>query len=526
VIGSRRNRTSVGGQRGWLATLASVGLGVVLLAAWVALAPSRLGGQASYVIVVGNSMEPRFHRGDLVVIREAPDYHVGDVATYLHPQIGPVIHRIVDRAGDRYVFKGDNNSWLDPYQPTQELLLGKLWFDIPAVGAVIELLRTPWSLALIAGLMAAIALASALGPQDPWRKAPRMSTRFMKIDHETAQGILTLLVAGAFGFGAFAIYAFSQPVQRFVGDDTGYQQAGEFHYTAAVPAGAVYDSEAVNTGEPVFRRLASEVDFSFDYRFTADEPTTGAGSHRLSAVVSDINGWKRTIELQPATPFEGTGATAQGTLDLNQVQALTDAMQAESGVQRQEYTVTVAADVAMHGTVAGREVREQFAPRVVFKLDPVQLQLAPTGRDSDPLRPSQSGLLKGSRVEPNTLALLILRLNVAAARALAVCGIALSLVAAVALGSYLLRRTDPADEASRIEAKYGDQLLSVLTSDTPRTKHVYELASMDELVKLAERGGHMILHTTTGITHSYVVQDADKTYRYRTEVRPRLASVS
>ena len=53
-------------------------LALVLLAtAWIVLAPTRLGGQTSYVLVVGNSMEPRLHRGDLAVIREAPDYDAG-----------------------------------------------------------------------------------------------------------------------------------------------------------------------------------------------------------------------------------------------------------------------------------------------------------------------------------------------------------------------------------------------------------------------------------------------------------------
>src|ERR1051325_5089533 len=100
-------------------------LSVLLGAVWVAFAPIQFGGQAAYVIVNGISMEPGMHRGDLAILRQASDYQVGDVVTYRHPQIGPVIHRIIARDGDHLVFKGDNNSWIDGYRPTQEECIGK-----------------------------------------------------------------------------------------------------------------------------------------------------------------------------------------------------------------------------------------------------------------------------------------------------------------------------------------------------------------------------------------------------------------
>ena len=38
---------------------------------WVALAPGATGGTFSYVFTAGNSMEPLYHQGDLVVLRQA-----------------------------------------------------------------------------------------------------------------------------------------------------------------------------------------------------------------------------------------------------------------------------------------------------------------------------------------------------------------------------------------------------------------------------------------------------------------------
>src|SRR5690242_13524376 len=81
----------------WLDTLFAALLLALLGAAWVAFAPTRFGGQAAYVIVSGISMEPSFHRGDLAILRQTNDYAIGDVVTYRHPTIGPVIHRIIGR---------------------------------------------------------------------------------------------------------------------------------------------------------------------------------------------------------------------------------------------------------------------------------------------------------------------------------------------------------------------------------------------------------------------------------------------
>lgn len=78
-------------------------------------APLQFGGQTAYVIVSGNSMKPVFHRGDLAILRTATDYQSGDIVTYRHPTIGPVIHRIISQDGDRFIFKGDHNTWTDAY---------------------------------------------------------------------------------------------------------------------------------------------------------------------------------------------------------------------------------------------------------------------------------------------------------------------------------------------------------------------------------------------------------------------------
>lgn len=168
------------------------------------------------------------------------------------------------------------------------------------------------------------------------------------------------------------------------------------------------------------------------------------------------------------------------------------------------------------GTVAGREIREHLSPRLTFRLDAIQLQVTQLGpRETDLFHPSQSGSLKGSRSEPNTLSLLALKLDVMAARALALFGLALSILAGVVFGRQTIRALR-GDEATRIAAKYGPLLMSVRGGDLAGGGRTVEVASIDDLAKLAEKTGHMIMHEEMGASHHYVVQDTEVTYSYRT----------
>ena len=116
----------------------------MLLISWFVLAPRQLGGSASYVTTRGISMQPRFHSGDLAVVRAADRYEVGDIVAYNSATLHTVVlHRIVAQEGDRFVFKGDNNSWLDPDKPTQADLIGKLWVQVPQGGKWLDFIHAP-----------------------------------------------------------------------------------------------------------------------------------------------------------------------------------------------------------------------------------------------------------------------------------------------------------------------------------------------------------------------------------------------
>jgi signal peptidase len=130
----------------------------LLVGVWLASAPRMLGGSVSYVIADGVSMQPTLGTGDVVILREASEYHVGDVVAYeSHLLERVVLHRIVRVNGDRFVVKGDGNHWVDQERPSGRELLGRRWFVIPGAGRFLGWLKRPWVAAIVAALVGFLA---------------------------------------------------------------------------------------------------------------------------------------------------------------------------------------------------------------------------------------------------------------------------------------------------------------------------------------------------------------------------------
>ncbi len=139
------------GHRRLLYVLPAIALCLVV---WAALAPPRLGGSTSYVITTGISMLPRYHAGDLVLLRHESTYRVGEVAGYHNGQLGvTVMHRIIAIDQGHYVFKGDNNDFIDSYQPTASQIVGAEWVHLPGWGNFLLALRAPVVGAVLLALM-------------------------------------------------------------------------------------------------------------------------------------------------------------------------------------------------------------------------------------------------------------------------------------------------------------------------------------------------------------------------------------
>ena len=148
----------------------------VVLVFWVlVLRPAALGGPASYIIVRGSSMVPTYASGDLVIVRTAAEYRVGDVVAYRVPEgdIGAgliVIHRIVAVGQDVLTLRGDHNAAPDPWSPRVADVVGAAWISVPGVGRVLATIHQP---IVLAALAASVVVAMIVA----WKPRPRPGDR-------------------------------------------------------------------------------------------------------------------------------------------------------------------------------------------------------------------------------------------------------------------------------------------------------------------------------------------------------------
>ena len=501
--------------RRWSASLRHAAALVALAVAWMLFAPRAFGGQMTYVIVAGASMEPALHQGDLVLVRRAPSYQIGQVVAYDHPRVGPIIHRIIGTDGIHYVLQGDSNNWIDSYAPKATEVKGASWIVITGAGSLLASLRTPAGLALLSLLFGAILVSTFVAK-------PRGETEHNgglgAVTRKTpSDGILFAVVVLGLGSLLLAIVSFTRPTTILAPGETLYQQTGAFAYRASAPP-TVYSGGRLQTGDPVYDVLVPALDIAFDYQLISDEAAEAQGTVSLVLEVSEPNGWRRQLPLLSETPFQGSQAAAAGTVDLRTVRRMISLLEQATAVNRDAYWVDVIAEVNLAGVLGGHPFQASFRPRLPFALDDHQLYLRAgdsiDAASSDPTHPITEGSVPFVATEPATLTILGLDVSVSAARVLAVAGLLAfsSAVWALVLPVYRAQRSG---RAARILSEYAAVLVTV-TEPLPATHQgVIEVHDFDDLARLAERTGRTILHASVDGEHHFFLRDGEAVYHAR-----------
>jgi len=179
--------------------------------------PAFLGGPAGYILVSGTSMAPTLHTGDLALARQQPAYHEGDIVAFRVPEGQPgegriIIHRIVGGTPEEgYIVQGDNKKAPDPWRPTANDIVGRMWFSVPRGGLYVLFLRQPIALGAVAGLLGMLLVLS--GGEGPPRG--RRTTRPTSPPAWPGWGVFVfgLLAILAIGFAAVAVFTFRQPTE-------------------------------------------------------------------------------------------------------------------------------------------------------------------------------------------------------------------------------------------------------------------------------------------------------------------------
>lgn len=514
------------------ALLSGLVAAAALAGVWLYFAPAQLGGGTSYAIIVGNSMEPKLHRGDLAVVRARNSYRVGDVVLYDSRELGSkVLHRIVRIDDGRYVLQGDNNSFLDAERPTDEQIVGTLWVTAPGVGRVTEWLRQPLHSALLVGLVALIALGGGVGAGAAVRRGgrpgaskPRVAPapRPSRAVPAELKPLLTGLAAAALACVALAAISFGRPLTGTETVEAAYAHQGRFEYEARVSRNAAYPDGQVSTGEPVFLRLVPRLRVSFSYRLESELPVDAAGRIALDARLSDGRGWERVLPLALERSFATGGSTVSGVLDLARIERIVEDVRELTGSGQTAFTVALLPRVEVAGKVGRETVDATFAPALSFDLGDLRLQPnLEAGEGVGPLAPREPG--SGTRVAPADVSLGALSLSVANARRASLLGIAaLLLLGGLALAARSRGRDE--DEHDWIRARYGHLLVPV-AGRSGEWAQVTDLADIDALVRLAEHTGKLILLVADGADRSYVVEDGGNAYRYRVLASEPVAAI-
>jgi signal peptidase I len=506
---------------------------------WVYLAPPRVGGSTNYVITHGISMEPTFHAGDLAIIRPADQYRVGEIVAYHSTLLHVVVlHRIIAIYGGHYVFKGDNNNFVDPTHPTRSQLVGALWVHIPHGGVAFGVLHSPITGAVLCGFVALLLVGTGQTKRRRDRRRDRGNRTARQgvapvtsSEHGTPRGVsvrslligvATLAVACA----AVAAYAKTRPATKSVSHKVHYTQNGRITYHATARAGPVYPNGTLATGDPIFLQLVHRIGIKVAYRFAADAPAHLQGTQQVLLQLTGPNGWTRQIALSGVRHFKGAAITTPATIDLRAVQTLLDQVENATGISAAGASLGIAMKVHVTGSVAGQPVDVNFTPVASFELQPLELipgggappAAAGTASSSVPstqtgLTPSAQGNVATVASVPNVFSFAGHTLNYSAIAWLALAGFLLTGALSIVL-VVLLRRNKAFDEAARIRGRYAHLLVPILIGEDLGWPPV-DVTSFKALARLAESAGQLILHHQADAVDTYLVNDNGTVYRYQ-----------
>jgi len=468
-----------------------------VLVAWVIFLPVQVGGNLTYIVITGTSMEPLFHEGDFVIADVQADYKVGDIVVYLHPDVGRVIHRIIDREGERYVLKGDNNSWIDGYYPSRDEIIGKYRYSIPKIGKIFFKLRQPWLFSLFSGLSVFIIGVSMVNPPQKNKKHQTGNSDFL---HEFGvklsqwkEGYWFPVYIIGLGCLILGIFAFTKPVENTITEEITYSQNGQFSYSGSAVEN-IYDQNLIQSGDPIFTSLTCDIHLTFDYQVSAAGDIEGGGTYQLITALTSANGWKRTISQVPLTSFDGTSFQADQSLNLCEIQDFISFLGETTGVDGQQYMLEVTPEVNYAGTVNGNLFQTVFSPVLAFRVDEQQVYLANLSglEEENPLSPVEVGILPVEKTVPSTMTIVGLDLPVSTAKVISVIGILLCAVGLV-IPAMSYRHAEKRDKRLSDRLTFGQLLVEVDQSPAGINDRLIEVSSLEDLLLLAEKAASVVM---------------------------------
>lgn len=501
----------------------------VAVVAFLAIAPTSIGGTATWITTTGTSMEPGIRTGDLVVTRPAGEYRPGDVVAYrsdaLHGSV--VLHRVVGESPRGLQTRGDANSWTDPDPPRPAQVMGRMWLHVPGGGRVLAHFTNPVVVVLLLLGLAGLAgggAAAARRRRERGATAPAVTRRSSPSSSPVLPAPLARgkewATAVAVVSAGVAVFAYAQPLTTPTSSGRELRHTAELDYTAAAQAPGVYAAGVVRTGDPVLLAIAPSIRTSMTYELRADTSDV-TGTVRAVARLRATNGWQRAVRLTAAESFSGPSVEHRARVDLAGLRTVVERAERVAGTAFGGVTVDLVHQVEVRGTVDGGVVDDTYRPALSFTLDGTQAVLTTpvTAGAGAPrvVRLADTRSTSATGAEPNLISLLGLDVPVATARLLAT-------VLAVLGGALALLL---AGRARGARGSVPRERLVTVTNVDVGGRPVVDVPDLPSVVALAQLHDTALLHTSRPEAELYHVVAGGVLYRYaRPQEAGRVAPAS
>ncbi|MEI7926345.1 MAG: signal peptidase I, partial [Chloroflexota bacterium] len=506
---------------------------VVVSLFWVALAPGPTGGTFSYVFTAGNSMEPLYHQGDLVLLRQADAYNIGDIVAFRDPVQGLVLHRIRAREGTLWLTRGDNRGSDDVFKSSNSDIVGKAIFHVPGIGRALGQLQTPTNTVLLTVATMLIAAGGAakatplrrirwarpnlagLAVQDRLATVvPRRWAAPLVLGspggNTLSTGFAVLLACGVLLAGIAVAHGPTEvkPLPLL------FEQRSSLEYTAKGAPG-LYDAAVASTGDPVFTNVADEVFFTFKYGVEGVVSNALVsdvqGRAKVDVEVSAVNGWKRTINIVPETVFTGEKTALTGKLSLRTVRELISQTEETAGVAFPQYRIKVLQHVKGTAEITGKPVDLALNKGVSFQLDKNPFALLA----GETLTQAEGGNTSTTVRKPWVITVPPFGFQISYdwLQFGAVIAVVLSISGLIVM-AVATHMTEREGEAALIEARYADLLVPTDADAIDFGGQLVGVAQFEDLVRMARRTQGSILHCKVFIGDQYLLVEPGVTYLY------------
>ena len=498
-----------------------------LLIFWVLyLRPQFLGGPASYIIVSGPSMSPTLESGDLAIMQMVDDYRAGDIITF-QVSGGNVIHRIVGGSAQAgYITQGDNQRGVDPWRPTQEQVIGKLWLHLPNAGKWLINLRNPVSFAALAGLAYILVSKDPSGTKSRMKRGHRMKSKQSPSSAILANPSLLTTILGFVGilsfiFIALAIYSFMQPLEQSKNIETlSYTHNGGFRYTVFTSPSTIYVNNQVGPIGPetinpsdvehnnkIFTQLAETILVEYSYSLGSPTPSDIQGELYFVLQIHGSEDWAQTFPLGEAIPFTGPEVAAEINLQFPQIENLITEIEEQSGYELRTYHLVVIPVITYIGKIGEQVVNERFAPPFTMEYNRNLISF------DNELVLTETKTIEEELLVPKEIEFYELLIPVHTIRWLSLTGLLITLSLVTILAGMVFFGLG-LNEASTYHARYGGMIINVNGTNFEGEKTI-NVNSMQDLVKIAQRTSSTILHQVLRSgSHVYFIPDGQVVYVY------------